>query len=202
MCNKQAEIKKLYNELVALTRSPLYDYRQKNNFKPVIGAGNPDAKIIFVGEAPGENEAKTGVPFSGAAGKILDELLKSVAIDRSSVFITNIVNDRPPGNRDPLPEELELYSPFLKRLLKIIKPKIIATLGRFSMKYILELCQVPQASQPISQLHGQTFTAQTSYGQIYIIPLYHPAVALYNANQKKTLLQDMKTLQKLAEKAQ
>lgn len=198
--SKHDQIEQLRRELLSLTDSPLYAYRQAHNYQPVIGTGNPDADIMFVGEAPGENEAKTGIPFSGAAGRLLDELLRNANISRSDVFITNIVNDRPPGNRDPLPEEIQLYAPFLQRLLKIVQPRIIATLGRFSMKYMLELCNIPQATHSISQLHGTSFSATASYGRIFLMPLYHPAVALYNNNQKGTLLRDMQKLRTLYEK--
>ncbi|MCA9390245.1 uracil-DNA glycosylase, partial [candidate division WWE3 bacterium] len=114
-------------------------------------------------------------------------------------YISNIVNDRPPGNRDPLPEEIDLYSPFLLQLLKIIQPKILATLGRFSMKFMLELCHIPDANQTISQLHGQAFKTRVSYGSIILIPLYHPAVALYNGSQRSVLEHDMAILKKIAD---
>ena len=119
------KLRKILDEIWNLTDSPLYEYRKKNNYYPVIGAGNHFAKIIFIGEAPGRNEAGTGKPFCGAAGKILDELLKSINIKRQDVYITNIVKDRPPENRDPTIKEIEIYSPFLTRQLEIIKPEII-----------------------------------------------------------------------------
>ncbi|OGD96406.1 uracil-DNA glycosylase, partial [Candidatus Curtissbacteria bacterium RIFCSPLOWO2_01_FULL_41_28] len=136
--NRTVQLKKIRDEIWNLSKSPLYNYRKKNNYFPVIGEGNHFSKIIFIGEAPGQREAETGRPFCGAAGKILDELLVSIDLKRKDVYITNVVKDRPPNNRDPEPEEIKLYSPFLDRQILIIKPKIIATLGRFSTKYILE----------------------------------------------------------------
>src|SRR3989344_2132966 len=135
--SKHEEMKKIKDEIVALSSSPLYSYRSENNYFPVIGEGSHDATIMFVGEAPGLNEAKTGRPFCGAAGKFLTELIESIGLARSQVYITNIGKGRPPENRDPTPEEIELYAPFLDRQIEIIQPKVIATLGRFSMQYVM-----------------------------------------------------------------
>src|SRR3989344_7210606 len=131
-------LRQIKDEVVSLKTSPLYKERVKNKVFPVIGEGSQHAKVMFVGEAPGKNEAATGKPFCGASGKILDEILASVCIDRQDVYITNIVKDRPSLNRDPLPKEIEIYSSFLDRQIEIVKPKIIATLGRFSMDYIMK----------------------------------------------------------------
>ena len=193
------QLKKIKDEIVKAKNSPLYGFRVKNKFLPVIGEGNHYAKIMFIGEAPGKNEALTGRPFCGAAGKILDELLSSAEIDRKEIYVTNIVKDRPPFNRDPLPEEIEYYAPFLDRQIEIIKPEVIATLGRFSMAYIMKKFQ-SKADQPlaggesISALHGKIFPTETSYGSIKIITLYHPAVAIYNSNTKETLKKDFAVL--------
>jgi len=203
MGNRTEQLKKIKDEIVNAKNSPLFDFRIKNKFLPVIGEGNHYAKIMFIGEAPGKNEAETGRPFCGAAGQILDELLRSIGLDRKEVYVTNIVKDRPPFNRDPLPEEIEYYAPFLDRQIEIIKPEVIATLGRFSMAYIMKKFQ-PEADQPlaggesISVIHGKTFSANTSYGKIKIIPLYHPAVAIYNSNTKETLKKDFKILKQFA----
>jgi DNA polymerase len=188
-------MKKVKDAVLKLTKSPLYDYRIKNNFYPVIGEGNHDATIMFIGEAPGLNEAKTARPFVGAAGKFLNELLESVGIKREDVYITNIVKDRPPENRDPTPQEIELYAPFLEEQINIIQPKIIATLGRFSMVYIMEKFKIydPKA-HTISKIHGQQFIAKTAYGEVKIVPLYHPAVALYNGGTRETLKKDFEIL--------
>jgi len=193
-------LRKIKDEIADAKNSPLYDFRIKNKFFPVIGEGNHYAKIMFIGEAPGKNEALTGRPFCGAAGKILDELLNFAEIGRNDVYVTNIVKDRPPFNRDPLPEEIEFYAPFLNRQIEIIKPEVIATLGRFSMAYIMEKFELGPELKSISLIHGKIFTAKTSNGEIKIIPLYHPAVAIYNANEKETLKKDFKILKEFASK--
>ncbi len=191
MEGRTEQLRNIKDEIVAAKNSPLYDFRIKNNFLPVIGEGNHCAKIMFIGEAPGKNEALSGRPFCGAAGKILDELLQSIGLDRKEVYITNIVKDRPPFNRDPLPEEIEFCAPFLMRQIEIIKPEIIATLGRFSMAYIMEKFGLMSELKSISIMHGKTFVA----GGIKIIPLYHPAVAIYNIHEKEILKKDFKILQ-------
>ncbi len=187
-------MKKIRDEVFAFAESPLYEYRTSNNYFPVLGEGSHKARIMFVGEAPGETEAKTGRPFCGRAGKILDELLASINVSRENVYITNIIKDRPPGNRDPAPDEIVLYGPFLDRQIEIIQPKVIATLGRFSMEYILKKFELHKYFTSISKIHGQVFDAKAGYGKVKIIPLYHPAVAIYNANSKDNLKKDFQIL--------
>lgn len=182
------------DEVINLATSPLFNYRQQNHFLPVIGEGSHEAKIMLIGEAPGRNEAKTGRPFCGAAGKILDELLADAGLKREEVYITNIVKDRPPENRDPLPEEIACYGPFLDRQIEIIQPKVIATLGRYAMSYILPKFDLGDKLDVISKLHGQVFSGTASYGPITIIPLYHPAAAIYNQALKETLKADFAVL--------
>src|SRR3990167_740933 len=172
--NRTAQLKKIRDEIWNLSKSPLYKYRIKNKYFPVIGEGNHNAKIVFIGEAPGQREAETGRPFCGAAGKVLDELLASVGLVRKDVYITNVVKDRPPNNRDPEPVEIELYSPYLWRQIEILKPEVIATLGRFSMRFILEKFDLPEKNQSITILHGKPLDAIANYGPIVILPLYHP----------------------------
>ncbi|OGN05612.1 MAG: hypothetical protein A3B99_01540 [Candidatus Yanofskybacteria bacterium RIFCSPHIGHO2_02_FULL_44_12b] len=191
-------LRKIKDEVLGLTSSPLYKDRVKNKTFPVIGEGSHYAGIMFIGEAPGKNEAATGRPFCGAAGKILDQLLESIAVPRQDVYITNIVKDRPPFNRDPLPEEIEIYAPFLDRQIDIIRPKTIVTLGRFSMDYIMRKFGLSSELKAISQMHGKIFEAETLFGKIKIIPLYHPAVAVYNSNMKTTLIDDFKILKRFA----
>lgn len=190
-------MKKIADEVIKLKTSPLYAERIKNKVFPVIGEGSHFAKIMFIGEAPGKNEAATGKPFCGASGRILDELLASANISRESVYITNIVKDRPPLNRDPLPEEIAAYGPFLDRQIEVIQPRVIATLGRFSMGYIMEKFGLADKLDVISKMHGQVFEAQTSYGPLKIIPLYHPAVALYNLHTKDDLKKDFQVLARI-----
>ena len=187
-------LKKIKKEVLNLKESPLYQERIKNGVFPVIGEGSHYAKIMFVGEAPGKNEAATGRPFCGMSGKLLDELLASAGIPRQEVYITNIVKDRPPLNRDPLPDEITAYGPFLDRQIEIIQPEVIATLGRFSMDYIMRKFGLEAQLKPISQMHGKTFEAKAGYGKLKIVPLYHPAVAIYNRTTKDVLLNDFQVL--------
>ena len=202
MDSKNAELKKIKDEVVNLTSSPLYEYRISNKYFPVIGEGNHNAEIMFVGEAPGENEAKTGRPFCGRAGKVLDGLLESVGIERKDVYVTNIVKDRPPGNRDPYPEEIEIYAPYLDRQIQIIKPKVIATLGRFSMQYIMNRYALEWEIAPISAIHGKIFQGRTlntdsQSSTFSFVPFYHPAAAIYNQHLLDTLKEDFKVLKTL-----
>jgi len=192
--NRTELLRQIKDEVVGLKESPLYAERVKNKVFPVIGEGSHNSQIMFVGEAPGKNEAATGRPFCGASGRILDELLASAEIKRADVYVTNIVKDRPPFNRDPLPEEIKVYGPFLDRQIEIIQPIVIATLGRFSMDYIMRKFNLEHLLQPISKMHGKVFEAETSYGKIKIVPLYHPAVAVYNANSKDELKKDFRVL--------
>lgn len=155
----------------------------------VHGEGNPNADIVFIGEAPGKHEDEQGKPFVGAAGKFLNEMLASVDLSRDDVYITNIVKYRPPNNRDPLPEEKKEFLPYLHAQLETIKPKVIITLGRHSMDSLLPGLQ-------ISKVHGQP---KRYNGQVYL-PLFHPAAALYNGGLRQTLLDDFSTIPALLEK--
>lgn len=192
--SRTEQLRIIKDEVFNLTTSPLFEVRTKNGVYPVIGEGSHWARVMFVGEAPGRNEAATGRPFVGAAGKILDELLASADIKREDVYITNIVKDRPPLNRDPLPEEIESYGPFLDRQINIIKPAVIVPLGRYAMGYIMEKFGLADKLEPISKMHGRVFEAKTDYGPVTIIPLYHPAVAVYNSTTKDGLKHDMQVL--------
>lgn len=191
---RNEKLKAIRDEVLNLKASPLYEYRVENKNVPVIGEGSHFAKVVIVGEAPGKNEAKTGRPFVGAAGKFLDYLLESVGMKREDVYITNIVKDRPPENRDPLPGEIELYGPFLDRQIDIMKPQVIATLGRFSMNYVMKKFGLDFELEPISKAHGKSYEARASYGSVRIIPLYHPAAALYNGSMRDVLKKDFEIL--------
>src|ERR1700722_19657146 len=184
---KYDDMKKIRDELLAFTVSPLFKYRTDNHYFPVAGEGSHDASIMFVGEAPGKTEAMTGKPFCGAAGKFLTEVLESIGAKRPDVYIPNIVKTRPQNNRDPPPEEIELYAPFLDRQIDIIRPRVIATLGRHSMSYVMKRFDLDFELEPISRIHGKAFTVQASYGPITIVTLYHPAAALYNGGMRDTL---------------
>lgn len=171
----------------------------KNNICPdlaqeatnlVMGDGNVDAEIVLIGEAPGKNEDATGLPFVGAAGKFLNEMLAGAEMVRSDVYITNIVKYRPPNNRDPLPEEKEAFWPYLVRQLDVIRPQIVVTLGRHSMEYFLP-------GKKISMIHGQPKRIQFGDTKLVIVPLYHPAAALYNGSMRTTLIEDFNKLSKI-----
>ncbi|HSW79511.1 MAG TPA: uracil-DNA glycosylase [Candidatus Saccharimonadales bacterium] len=154
----------------------------------VFGDGNPDADIVFIGEAPGKNEDLRGLPFVGAAGRFLDEMLESVNLKRADVYITNIVKYRPPDNRDPLPEEKAAFLPYLQAQLEAIQPKVVVTLGRHSTN-----CFLPDLQ--ISKIHGQPKRIRIQFGKreavtLVILPLFHPAAALYNGAMRQTLLDD------------
>lgn len=186
------------DDVLNFLTSPLYKERVQNGVFPVIGEGDHFASILFVGEAPGRNEAATGRPFCGAAGRVLDELLSAAGIKRGNVYITNIVKDRPPLNRDPSPEEVLMYAPFLDRQIEIIKPRVIGTLGRISMEYIMRRFDLADYFDVISRIHGRTFDATASYGPLTVVPLFHPAAAIYDQRKKETLVTDMKTLANIA----
>jgi DNA polymerase len=191
--DKKEAMKSIRDAVVALPGF-LADERRKNGTFPVLGEGSHDALIMFVGEAPGKNEAATGRPFCGAAGRVLDELLDSIGLKRDEVYITNVVKDRPPENRDPFPDEIALYGPFLDRQIEIIQPKVLATLGRFSMDYLMHRFGLEAQLEPISRLHGKLFRTNAAWESVSIVPLYHPAVAIYNNNQKGMLIDDMKVI--------
>lgn len=166
----------------------------------VMGDGNPDADVVFIGEAPGKNEDIEGKPFVGAAGRFLNEMLETIGWKRSDIYISNIVKYRPPNNRDPLPEEKAAFLPFLKEQLEIIKPKLIVTLGRHSMEVLLP-------GLKISQVHGQPKRIKWNRiwrvggnGAVVILPLFHPAAALYNGGMKQTLIDDFSKIPLILQK--
>jgi len=192
----EEELKKIKEEVLSCKKCSLYKERVKNRFYPVVGEGSHRAKIMFVGEAPGLQEAKTGRPFCGAAGKILNELLELVRIKREEVYIANLLKCRPPGNRDPQPEEIKDCFSYLKRQIEIIRPKIICPLGRYSMKFLMENFGLEDQIEGISKIHGRLFESKNLFQSIIVIPFYHPAVATYNPNMKGILAKDFKILEK------
>lgn len=149
----------------------------------VFGEGNPRAKIIFIGEAPGKREDETGRPFVGAAGKVLDELLAGIGLERSDVYITSILKYRPPKNRDPKPAEKAAFWPFLQAQLEVVQPHLIVTLGRHGLN-----CFLPEAK--IGEVHGQP----QQWEAYTILPLYHPAAVLYNSRLRQTLSDDFQVI--------
>ena len=194
--SKYELLKQIKDEVVNLKESPLYKERVQNKVFPVIGEGSHDASIMFVGEAPGKNEAATGRPFCGASGRILTEMIESIGLTRPDVYITNVVKDRPTDNRDPWSEEITVYAPFLDRQIEAIQPKVIATLGRYSMAYIMEKFGLVTELKNISKIHGKVFDAKTSYGGVKVVTLYHPAVALYNGSMKAQMFLDFEIVKK------
>jgi len=178
----------LADEIKACRKCGLW--RQRKNAVP--GEGNLDAAVMLVGEAPGYWEDVKGRPFVGAAGKILDEMLSKAGISRSAVYITNVVRCRPPENRDPLLSEIETCTPYLDRQIKIIKPKFMVTLGRHAASYILAKAGIE--TEGITKIHGRVYEANLLGFEVFIIPVYHPAAALYNAKYKDELGKDFQLL--------
>lgn len=154
----------------------------------VFGEGSEHAMVLFVGEAPGRMEDETGRPFVGPAGKILDEMLWYAGLERKDVYITSILKCRPPGNRKPEKEEIKACSPYLDGQIGIIRPKIICPLGNVGAKYVMRKYGIPFES--IGKVHGKRFVVPTLAGKVVIIPLYHPAVVLYNADTRDEVKED------------
>ena len=169
--NKQELLDELKEKMSGDDSLPL----KKGATNLVFGVGSPDTKILFIGEGPGYWEDQKAEPFVGNAGIFLNKLLESIGLARQSVYITNVVHHRPPENRDPLPEEIGAYGKYLDKIIEIIDPKVIITLGRFSMAKFL-----PTAK--ISSVHGKLHTVNWKGRQIAVVPMYHPAAALRNGS--------------------
>ncbi len=184
---KEALLDEIAAEIRVCTRCELH--RTRTNAVP--GEGPADARIMFIGEAPGWNEDQQGRPFVGAAGKFLEELLGAAGLKRSDVFITNVVKCRPPGNRDPLPDEIAACAPYLERQIAAIDPDVIVTLGRFSMAKWFP-------GERISRIHGQP----KKEGKRLIVPMYHPAAALHQQALKATILEDFAKLPRILAEAE
>lgn len=167
----------------------------KTKTKYVFGSGNKKANIMFIGEAPGSNENKTGEPFVGRAGKIFDSLLKSIELNRESIFICNVLKCRPPQNRNPQVNEIEACAPYLTAQIDLIKPKVICPMGNFATQFILKKYNIKEKVEGISKLRGKIFKVSDLYGTTEIIPLYHPAVGTYNEDMKEILINDIKILE-------
>jgi DNA polymerase len=188
--SKKEEITKIKDLVLDCTKCNLHETRSK----PVFGEGSFDSEIMFIGEAPGYNEEIQGRPFVGKAGKIFDELLDSINLKRNEIYITNILLCRPPKNRSPLKKEIKMCKKYLDMQIDIIKPRIIAPMGNFAVSYILEKFGLP--IYKISNIHGKNYQFKGNSSVNKIIPLFHPAVAVYNLNSKKTLLDDFKLIKK------
>ncbi len=184
---KLAQIKK---RVVNCQKCSLY---QTRNY-PVVGQGNHNAQFLFIGEAPGKNEDQTGRPFCGRSGQILDELLASINLNREDIYICNILKCRPPGNRDPQTMEIKQCSPYLTEQIKIIGPQVICSLGRFAMDFLITNFASASDRRSISENHGRVLELEINSQKIVFIPLYHPAVAVYNSNMKESLKNDFQVL--------
>jgi DNA polymerase len=156
----------------------------------VFADGNPDADIVFIGEAPGKNEDEQGKPFVGAAGKFLNEMLAGIGMKREDIYITNIVKYRPPNNRDPWPDEKKAFLPYLQAQLEVIQPKIVATLGRHSMNCFLPDLQISKIHGEPKRVKIQMKEHKDDVLELVIVPLFHPAAALYNGGMRQTLIDD------------
>ncbi|HVN26495.1 MAG TPA: uracil-DNA glycosylase [Candidatus Paceibacterota bacterium] len=178
--DKAAALQELKKELAARRDLPLME----SNL--VFGEGDPDCAVMFIGEAPGQNEDRLRRPFVGRGGQLLDDVIRGLGWQRSQVYISNIVKRRPPENRDPSPDEIAAYRPYLAREIEIVAPKVIATLGRFSMNYFL-----PDAK--ITRDHGRVFKID---GRL-IFPVYHPAAALRSSEMMAVFREDIKKLPKV-----
>lgn len=184
---KEEALEQIADEIKVCTKCELHRTRTKS----VPGEGPADARIMLIGEAPGWNEDQQGRPFVGAAGRFLEELLAAADLKRDDVFITNVVKSRPPGNRDPLPDEIAACAPYLERQIEVIDPEVIVTLGRFSMARWFP-------GERISRIHGQP----KRVGRRLIVPMYHPAAALHQQTLKATILEDFGKLPRILAEAE
>lgn len=181
---------RLDGEIAACRLCPLAETRTR----AVPGEGAAGARVMLVGEAPGASEDRTGRPFCGTAGRVLDELLAAAGLPRSAVFITNILKCRPPGNRDPRPGETVACTPWLTRQLALLDPAVVCALGNHATAFLLDYYRINTPATGISRLHGRVFTRADLFRRTFIIPLYHPAVAVYNAAMKKVLRADFQVV--------
>jgi len=186
---KQKKLEVLKKKMEADNSLPL----KKGTTHLVFGSGDSKTEVLFIGEGPGYYEDQTGLPFVGRAGKFLDELLSSIKLPREKVFITNVVHHRPPSNRDPLPEEISAYGKYLDQIIEIINPKVIVTLGRFSMGKFLP-------GVLISKVHGKVYEVSWKNKTLYIVPMYHPAAGLRNGNVRKATMEDFSIIPKVIKK--
>ncbi len=183
--SKVEELRRISEEIEACSKCPLHLTRRRT----VPGEGNPNAEVMLIGEAPGEVEDETGRPFVGAAGKLLNSLLQDIGVDRSSLYITNVVKCRPPNNRDPTDEEINACKPYLIRQIAVVRPRRIVTLGRHSTRVILGLGGLRVSE--ISRVRGRVFKVAIAGVEVEVYPTYHPAAALYNPSLRGVLKEDL-----------
>lgn len=180
-------LKAVYEQARACVRCQLHETRTQ----VVFGSGNADADLMFVGEAPGANEDRLGLPFVGQAGKLLDRLLGEIGLERSDVFVANVLKCRPPGNRDPQPNEIEACRDYLDRQVELIEPRLICTLGNFATKLLRG------DTTGITRLHGQVQEQTVGTRRVRLFPLYHPAAALYTPSTLEALRADFHRIPEL-----
>lgn len=188
--NKNEELQKLKEEMEADQSLPL----RSGATQLVFGEGNEDAEIYFIGEGPGFHEDRLGRPFVGQAGKLLDRLIESIGFKREDVWISNVVRFRPPNNRDPEPEEIAAFQPYVDREIEIINPKVIVTLGRFSMAKFLP-------GVKISQAHGRPRKTAWNEREVWVIPMYHPAAALRSLEVMRQTREDFEKIPEILKEA-
>lgn len=188
---RRAALVELYQQVQACTKCPLHETRDK----AVFGAGEADANLMFVGEAPGAEEDRQGLPFVGRAGKLLDQLLEEIGMQRDGVFIANVLKSRPPANRDPLPLEIEACRPYLYRQISLIEPRVVCTLGNFATKLL------SGNSAGITRVHGTPQVHELGGRTVFLMPLFHPAAALRATGVLEALRNDFRRLPKLLSEA-
>jgi DNA polymerase len=184
---RRAELVDLYKEVQACEKCPLHETRGKT----VFGAGDADAEVMFVGEAPGAEEDRQGLPFVGRAGQLLNQLLEGIGLSREDVFIANVLKSRPPGNRDPQPAEIEACKPYLFEQVRLIEPRVVCTLGNFATKLL--------SGNPtgITRVRGTPQVHELGGRTVFLLPLFHPAAALRTPAVKETLRGDLELLPRL-----
>jgi uracil-DNA glycosylase family 4 len=184
---RREDLVRLFHESSGCRKCPLHQGRTT----VVFGSGNANADLMFVGEAPGMNEDQQGLPFVGRAGKLLDQLLVEVGLQRSDVFVTNVLLCRPPGNRDPQPDEIETCKPYLHRKIELIEPKVICTLGNFATKLLT------RSQRGITGVHGRPQVHELGGRTVRVFPIYHPAAALRSTKTLEELREDFQRLPEL-----
>jgi uracil-DNA glycosylase family 4 len=184
---RRARLVEVFREVQACTKCPLHETRTK----VVFGAGDANADLMFVGEAPGAEEDRQGLPFVGRAGQLLNELLEGIGLRREDVFIANVLKNRPPGNRDPQPAEIEACEPYLFRQVELIEPTVVATLGNFATKLIT------QNQTGITRVRGVPQVHELGSRTVFVFPLLHPAAALRTPRMRETLVEDFGRLKEL-----
>jgi uracil-DNA glycosylase family 4 len=187
---RRQQLVELYNQVKDCTRCPLHETRTK----AVFGAGNADADLMFVGEAPGAEEDRQGLPFVGRAGQLLNQLLEEIGLARDDVFIANVLKSRPPGNRDPLPLEIQACEPYLFQQVQLIAPRVVCTLGNFATKLLTG------SPTGISKVRGTPQVHELGGRTVFLLPLFHPAAALRTPSVKETLRGDFATIPELLQR--